>query len=178
MEAVHIAAEDLCANISKSLGLIGELTNISKDKEAFLTKCDIEGLRNATEKEEEIVAALNRTEKDRKICADVLSQAVGLFDKDNKKKDSNNITLRDIIEKITDKKMRERLSVLRKELIEAADHLSVLNDRLGQLLQLQIGLTDYMINLLYIPKSRNHSYNIQGIRRDETRDLSLLDLHI
>ncbi len=170
MEAVQIASEDLCANISTALGLIGALTEISDKKEAFLTAGDIEGLRDASEKEEEIIAALNRTEKDRKIVADALSQAIGLFNKD--------IKLKDIIENITDSKMRERLTDLRTKLIDAADHLSVMNDKLGQLLQMQIGFTDYMINLIYIPKTKSHSYDIQGSRRDETNDLSLLDLHI
>ncbi len=170
MEAVQVASEDLCANIAKALDYIGELTEMSKEKEAFLTAGDIEGLKSATEKEEEIIAALNRTEKDRKICADALSQAIGLFNSD--------ITLKDIIEKLDDGAVKERLTDLRIRLLGAADNLSRLNDGLGQLLQLQIGFTDYMINLLYIPKKRNHSYDIQGVRQDETTDLSLLDLHI
>lgn len=170
MEAARIASEDLCANMSASLGLIGALTDISKEKEAFLTAGDVEGLRSATEKEEEIIASLNRTEKDRKIYADALSQAIGLFNKD--------ITLKDIIENISDSTMRERLADLRNKLIDASSHLSQINDKLAQLLQLQIGLTDYMINLLYIPKSKNNSYDLQGARRDDTNNRSLLDLHI
>ena len=170
MEAARIASEDLCANISAALDFIGALTDLSNEKEAYLTAGDIEGLRSATEKEEEIIAALSKTEKDRKICADALSQAIGLFNRD--------ATLKDIIEHITDSIMKEHLSDLRNQLISAADNLSQLNDKLGQLLQLQIGFTDYMINLLYIPKSKNNSYNIQGARKDETSDRSLLDLHI
>lgn len=170
MEAVQVASEELCAHITKALGHIGELTAIAGEKEALLTAGDIEGLRSATEKEEEIIAALNQTEKDRKISADALSQALGLFNSD--------ITLKDIIGKLTDGIMKERLSNLRSGLIGAADNLSRLNDNLGQLLQLQIGFADYMINLLYVPKKRNHSYDIQGSRKEEANDLSLLDLHI
>lgn len=170
MEAVQIASEELCANISKALNLILELTAISHEKETFLTGGDIEGLRSVTEKEEEIVATLNRTEKDRKKCADALSQAIGLFNRD--------ITLQDIIENISDKAMKARMTDLRDKLLRAADDLSRLNDKLAQLLQMQIGFTDYMINLLYVPKRRNHAYDIQGSRKDESSDLSLLDLHI
>jgi hypothetical protein len=170
MEAVQVASEELCANITKALELIGELTQISIEKEAFLTAGDIEGLKSATDKEEEIIAALNRTEKDRKICADALSQAIGIF--------NSEITLKDIVGQLDDSDMKERLTDLRSRLLDAADNLSALNDRLGQQLQLQIGFTDYMINLLYIPKKRNHSYDIQGARQDETNDLNLLDLHI
>jgi flagellar biosynthesis/type III secretory pathway chaperone len=170
MEAVHIASEELCAHITKALGLLGELTAISEEKEAFLTAGDIEGLRNVTEKEEEIIAALNRTEKDRKICADALSQAIGLF--------HNDATLQDIIAGLPDSAMKERLTDLKEKLVGAADNLSRLNAKLAQLLQVQIGFTDYMINLMYVPKRKNHSYDIQGARQDETSDLSLLDLHI
>jgi hypothetical protein len=170
MEAVQVASEALCINMTQALNLIGELTAISRDKEALLTAGDIEGLRSATEKEEEIITALNRTENDRKISADALSQAIGLFNSD--------ITLKDIIGQLADSAMKERLSDLRGRLIGAADNLSRLNDKLGQLLQLQIGLADYMINLLYVPKKRNHSYDIQGSRRDEPNGLNLLDLHI
>lgn len=170
MQAAQIVSDDLYPNMTRALSLIGMLTDISKQKEAFLTNGDIEGLRNATEKEEELIAALNRTEKDRRICADALSQAIGLFNED--------ITLKDIVEKITDKEMRERLSALRDKLIEAAAQLSARNDRLAQLLQLQIGFTDYMINMQFRPKSRNNSYDIQGSRREDTSNRSMLDLHI
>jgi flagellar biosynthesis/type III secretory pathway chaperone len=170
MEAVQIASEELCANIGKALGLIGELTEISKEKEALLTAGDIEGLRSAAEKEEEIITALNRTEKDRKNFADALSQAIGVS--------NNEVTLSEIIERITDRSIKERLSDLRHKLLDAAENLSQLNDKLGQLLQLQIGFTDYMINLLYVPKKRNHSYDVQGSKKDEANDLSLFDLHI
>ncbi|NMA25751.1 MAG: flagellar protein FlgN, partial [Clostridiales bacterium] len=131
---------------------------------------DIGGLRSATEKEEEIVAALNKTEKDRKKCADALSQAIGLFE--------NGTTLKDIVEKLSESAMKERLSELRNKLLDAAENLSRLNDRLGQKLQLRIDFTDYMINLLYVPRKRNHSYNGQGSKKDETGGLNLLDLHI
>ncbi|NLT14817.1 MAG: flagellar protein FlgN [Clostridiales bacterium] len=170
MEAVQIASEELCANMTKALGLIGELTEISGEKEALLEAGDIEGLRSMTEKEEEIIAALNRTEKDRKNCADALSQAIGIF--------QSEITLNDIIEKLSESTMRERLSELRNSLLDAAENLSRLNDRLGQQLQLRIGFTDYMINLLYVPKKRNHTYDIQGSKKDEAGDMNLLDLHI
>ena len=169
MEAVQIASEELCANITKALELIGELTEISKEKEAYLEAGDIGGLRSATEKEEEIVAALNKTEKDRKKCADALSQAIGLFE--------NGTTLKDIVEKLSESAMKERLSELRNKLLDAAENLSRLNDRLGQKLQLRIDFTDYMINLLYVPRKRNHSYNGQE-QKDETGGLNLLDLHI
>lgn len=170
MEAARIASEDLCANITMALDLLGALTDIAIEKEAFLTSGDIEGLRGAIDKEEDILTALNRTEKDRKVYADALSQAIGLYSKD--------ATLKDILEKITDSAMKVRLSGLRDALLAAAEQLSALNDKLGQLLKLQIGYTDYMINLLYIPKSRNNSYNIQGSRRDDSNNLSLMDLHV
>ena len=75
MEAVQIASEELCANITKALELIGELTEIAKEKEAHLEAGDIEGLRSATEKEE-IVAALNKTEKIEKMP---ICQAIGFL---------------------------------------------------------------------------------------------------
>ncbi len=170
MQTVQFAADELCANIMKALGLLGKLTEISAEKEALLTAGDIEGLRSAAENEEEIIAAFNQTEKDRMNCADALSQAIGIFNSD--------ITLTELIEKLPDHTMRERLSELRTRLLNAADNLFRQNDRLGQLLQIQIGFTDYMINLLYAPKTRNHSYDTQGSKKDEAGDLSLLDLHI
>lgn len=170
MEAVSNASEDLYVNISKTLGFLNELTEISKDKEAFLTAGDIEGLRGATEKEEDIIVALNKTEKDRKICADALSKAIGLFTKE--------AALSDIIAHIEDTAMKQRLTDIRHALVMATDKLSAQNEKLGQLLQVQIGFTDYMINLMCIPKKSNHSYDIQGSRREEHSSLSLLDLHI
>lgn len=170
MEAVSIASEDLCVNIEKAASLVNQLTEISLEKEAFLTAGDIEGLRRSTEAEEEIIAALSRLEKDRKICADALSQAIGLFNRD--------IKLTDIIENIADSAIKARLTDLRSSFLDAADKLAAQNDKLGQLLQMQIGFTDYMINLLYVPKKRNHTYDPQGSRRDEPDGRSLMDLHI
>lgn len=170
MEAVVLASEELLVIMHKSLGFLYELTELSKEKEAFLTVGDIEGLRAATEKEEENIAALALTENDRKIKADALSQAIGLFDKD--------VKLRDIIEHIGDLSLKERLMEMGNKLTESVNSLSAQNEKLNQLLTLQIDFTDYMLHLLYTPKSTNLSYNLQGARRDESNELSMLDLHI
>lgn len=170
MEDVALASEELLAVMHKSLGLLRELVELSKEKEAYLTSSDIEGLRSATEKEEEIIAALALTENDRMFKADALSQAIGFFDKD--------VKLKDIIDHVGDPLLRERLTEIRNELTESVNVLSAQNEKLKQLLMLQIDVTDYMLRLLYTSKSRNQSYDVQGSRKEVSNELSMLDLHV
>lgn len=170
MEAVRIASEELCTNITRALCLISELTDISKEKEAFLLNGSIEELRCATEKEEELIAELNRTENDRKNCADVLSQSIGLKEKD--------IKLKDIIEAIADGAIRKRLKDAGDKLTDAIETMSAQNGKLAQLLGLQISYTEYMLNILYNPEISSNSYDIQGVRRDNSSRLSRYDMHI
>lgn len=170
MEDVALASEELLVIMHKSLGLLRELVELSKEKESYLISSDIEGLRNATEKEEELIAALALTENDRKIEADALSQAIGFFDKD--------IKLRDIIDHIGDPPLRERLAEIQNKLTESINVLSAQNEKLKQLLMLQIDVTDYMLRLLYTSKSRNQSYDVQGCRKEVSNELSMLDLHV
>lgn len=170
MEAAALATEELFVIMLKSLELLRGLTELSKEKETFLTVGDIESLRAATEKEEELIAAMALTEKNRKVKADALSQAIGLFDKD--------VKFRDIIENIGDPLLQKRLTEIQNKLTESVNTLSMQNEKLNELLQMQVNYTDYMLHLLYTPKSRNHTYNVQGARKDDAADLSMLDLHI
>lgn len=170
IEAVQHTSDELCAAMQKALDLINELVDISKAKERYLTAGDIESLRTATEKEEDIMVALGRVEKDRILKADALSQAIGLF--------NTNLTLKDIIGQIPDNTVQERLSGLRKGLLESADRLSASHELLTELLGLQMSYTDYMLNMIYTPKSKNLTYDIQGSRNDDSGSLSRFDLHI
>lgn len=170
MEAVKLASDDLCANMTTALNLINELTELSKLKETHLIAGDIEELRSLTEKEEELIAALGINETSRKLCAETLSKSVGLFGED--------VSLGDIVEKIDVEATRALILNLRDTLISSMKTLFVRNEKLGELLQLQIGYTDYMLNFLYIPKSKNNAYDLQGNRKNENNNLSLLDFHV
>jgi flagellar biosynthesis/type III secretory pathway chaperone len=170
MESVKNAADELILNMAGALELMETLLGLSEQKASFLTAGDAEGLSAAVEKEEDIVLSLRDIEEDRKAKADALAKAIGIFDK--------NITLKGIIGKIDDEQYRKRLSDLRDKLLDAVSRLSVKNARLKELLKLQIGITDYMLNMLYVPKRRNHSYDQTGGRREDTGELSRMDLRI
>lgn len=156
--------------MTRTLETITALAAVSADKEASVTSGDIETLRSATEKEEEIIADLVKLEKDREVFAGALSKAIGIFD--------SNITLSSLIEKVEDPGIRKALSGLRNKLDEAITALTARNVKLKELLALQISYTEYMLNLIYIPRSKSHSYDIQGARQDVSNDLSLFDVHV
>lgn len=170
MESVINASEELMRNMTGALELVEELLSLSTQKASFLTAGDAEGLSAAVRTEEDIVLALRELENDRKVKADALAKAIGVFE--------DNVKLKEIIAKIEDGPCRNGLSELREQLLDATSRLSAQNAKLKELLEMQIGLTDYMLNMLYIPKRRNHSYDQTGGRREETGELSLMDLHI
>ena len=170
MEAVYIASGDLCEKLSMSLGLVSALTVLSMEKETHLNTGDIEQLRAATEKEEELVADLGKLEKDREICAGALAKAIGVFDK--------SCNLSGLIEGITDAAIRQRLNDLKIGLNEAVNALTYQNDKVRQLLAQQIDYTHYMLNLIYVPKSKNHTYDLMGSRMDNVGEKSYLDFHV
>ncbi len=169
MDAVRIATAELCLNMSKTLDLLSALTEISKEKETFLAADNIEQLRAATDREEEFIAELGQAERDRDICTGALSKAIGFMGKD--------VKLGELIAGIKDIEIRRQLTSQRSVLTAAMNTLTAQNEKLNQLLALQINYTEYMINIMYVPKSRSNSYDIQGSRRDMTNQMSLYDLH-
>jgi hypothetical protein len=170
MEAVLVHSDKLSQNLSGTLELLAALTAISKEKEMFLTGGDIESLRAATEREEELVAELTQKEKEREKCAGALSRAIGLFGK--------NIKLAELIERIDNDAVRRRLTEQKNSLNDAVRALEAQNGKLAELLALKMNYTDYMLNMIYVPKSRNHTYDVQGSRKDVAGDLSLMDFHV
>jgi flagellar biosynthesis/type III secretory pathway chaperone len=170
MEAERLLTDELCLNLTRTLELLSTLSSVSVDKEAYLTSGDVEKLRAATEKEEELLADLGKLEKDRDNCAGALSKVIGIFDK--------NAPLSSLIERLTDPEIKKKLTGLRKSLNEAVIKLTERNGKLSQLLSLQISYTEYMLNLIYIPKTKGRSYGIQGARQDVSNDLSLFDVHV
>jgi flagellar biosynthesis/type III secretory pathway chaperone len=170
MEALRTASDELCLRLSMSLELVCALMALAREKETYLTTGDIENLRTATEKEEELVADLGKLEKDRELYAGALSNAIGFFGKGQ--------SLAELIDGIPDSEMRRRLTTLRSQLKDAITTLTSQNEKLRQLLALQIGYTEYMLNLIYIPKSKNNTYDVQGSRTDNASQLSLFDLHV
>jgi flagellar biosynthesis/type III secretory pathway chaperone len=167
---VESASEDLCLSMEKALELIGRLTETADNKAGCLTAGDIEGLRVAMEDEEELIAALDQIEKDRMIKADALSQAIGLF--------SQNIRLSELEKAIPDRLLGERLHQLGERLTSAVTVLTEKNGTLKELLQLQIGCNEYLINMLVAPKEKNNAYNFNGSRKENQTDRGFLDVHI
>lgn len=170
MDAVRAASDELCLKLTQSLELVGALTALSREKETYLNTGDIEKLRAATEKEEELIADLGKLERDREICAGALSEAVGFLGK--------GLPLSELAERIPDPAVRRSLKTLRNALKNAVDALAVQNEKLRELLALQIDYTTYMLNLIYIPKSKSHTYDVQGSRKDGGGALSFVDLHV
>lgn len=170
MDAVRAAADELCLKLTSSLELISTLTALSRQKETYLTTGDIENLRAATEKEEELIADLGKLERDREICTGALSEAIGAFDKGS--------TLSELADHIADPVVRRRLVTLKDEMNKAVSALAAQNEKLGELLALQIDYTTYMLNLFYMPKSKSHTYDFQGSRTEGGGALSFLDIHV
>ena len=170
MDAVRAASDELCLKLAGALELIGTLTALSREKETYLTTGDIENLRAATEKEEELIADLGKLERDRDICTGALSRAIGVFDKSP--------ALSELADRIADPAVRRRLMTLKDALNKAVSALTAQNEKLGELLALQIDYTSYMLNLFYMPKSKGQTYDIQGSRNDGNGSLSFLDLHV
>ncbi len=156
--------------MDKQLELLGLLSEISDRKAACLTASDIEGLRDAMEKEEELIVALNEAENERIAKADALSQAIGLF--------SKNVRLKELIAAITDTDAAQMLGRRGERLNAAVAELAEKNNRLSELLQLQIDRNDYMLNMLFAPKSKNNAYNVRGTRRDNHDNRGFLDVHV
>ncbi|SHH83188.1 FlgN protein [Sporobacter termitidis DSM 10068] len=167
---VRSASDELCLNLTRTLELLTALTSIAAEKENSVSAGDIENLRAATDREEELIVELKRLEKDREICAGVLSRAIGLFD--------TNVPLSSVIARLTDNRAKTRLTELKNKLGDCVTALNSQNDKLRQLLALQINYTEYMLNLIYIPKTKSNAYDVQGSRRDVSGELSLLDLHV
>ena len=170
MDAVCAASDELCRNLTMSLELVGTLTEISREKEKHLSSGDIESLRAATDKEEELIADLGKLEKDRELYAGALSDAIGFF--------GNGLSLAELIEGIREAEFRNRLTDLRGRIKDAVNALIAQNDKVRQLIVFQLDLTEYMLNLIYSPKSINQTYGVQGSRMDEEGRTSLFDLHV
>jgi hypothetical protein len=169
MDTAKHAAEALCLNMEGILNIIGALAVLSDAKEAYVISGDIENLRAATEKEEELLADLGKLEKDRESLAGALSKAIGIFNK--------NVALSSLIERIEDPGIREKLGGLKNRLGEAVGALNAKNDRLKELLRLQMGYTEYMLNMIVVPRSKGRAYNHQGARQDAA-NISLLDVRV
>lgn len=169
MDAVKHAQEALCLNLSEILNTVNALAAISADKEAYVISGDIENLRAATEKEEELLADLGKLEKDRENLAGALLKAIGIFNK--------NATLSSLIERIDDPGVREKLSGLKDKLGEAVGALNAKNARLKELLRLQMSYTEYMLNMILVPRSKGRTYGFQGAGQDAT-NISLLDVRV
>ena len=170
MDPVRLASEELSTKLAASLEFVRALLSLSREKEAGLQAGDIERLRAATDKEEELITDLKRLDRDREICAGALAKAIGFF--------GSGHSLSELIAGIGDNPAGGRLDELKNELNEAMATLSSQNEKLRQLLALQIGYTQYMLNLIYIPRSRNNTYGNQGGRMDDASRLSLFDLHV
>lgn len=156
--------------MEEQLELLGLLSEISDMKAACLTAGDIEGLRDAMEKEEELIVALNNAENERIAKADALSQAIGLF--------SKNVRLKELTAAIPDAALAQKLGRQGEQLSAAVAGLAEKNNRLSELLQLQIDRNDYMLNMLFAPKSKNNAYNVRGTRKDNGDTRGFLDVHI
>jgi flagellar biosynthesis/type III secretory pathway chaperone len=170
MDAIREASDELCQKLARSLELVSTLTELSREKETYLTAGDIENLRTATEKEEELIAELGKLERDRGICAGALSEAIGFSGK--------GLSLSALAEGIPEAALRRQLNTLKDALKNAVDALTAQNEKLRELLALQIDYTKYMLNLIYIPRSKSHTYDVQGSRTDGGGALSFVDLHV
>jgi len=169
MDTVKHASEALCLNLAGILDTINTLAALSAEKEAYVISGDIENLRAATEKEEELLADLGKLEKDRENIAGALSKAIGIF--------SKSVTLSSLIERIEDPGVQEKLSGLKDRLGEAVGALNAKNDRLKELLRLQMGYTEYMLNMIVVPRSKGRTYDPQGASQDAV-NISLLDVRV
>lgn len=167
--AVNLA-EELLLVMTQIMELLNGLIICAKEKEALLTSQDVEGLIPLREKEEQLIAELGNREDERSEIAQKLASVVGV--------ESLMPQLDQLIEKISDSSCKARLSSAKEIMAEKIKLLSLLNAKNSELLKYQINYTDYMINLLLVPRSKSVFYNVQGSRNEESRNISLLDCHI
>ena len=168
-ETAVIAAEKLLSVMAEMTETLNNLLAFANEQETLITSQDIEGLAALREKEEELISEMGRQEEERAEAAAALAYAVGV------EKGAN---MDQLIANIGDLQYKSRLIVTKKTMAETVATLSKQNAKNGELLKYHINYTDYMINLLLVPRSKSNFYNVQGVRKDDSRNLNLLDFHI
>ncbi len=169
-EAVVGAAEELLSVMDDITGILSSLYACAKEQETLLTSQNIEGLMALREKEEDYISELSRGEEERIKAAALLASALGA--------ESAGVNMDQLIGNMDDLKCKARLLNAKNLMADKVKSLSLQNAKNRELLNYHIGYTDYMINLLLVPRSRSNFYNVQGVRKEESRNINLLDFHI
>lgn len=167
MEAVKKASDVLIQIMGELLDNINDMLAIAKKKETLLIKADVDRLSSVLVKEEELACDMREKEKELKDQAEILASHLGVTEK--------NIGLKALIELTEDPSCREVLETTRRKITDSATQLSLYNEKAKELLGFQLDYIELMLNLLLVPKSKNHSYNMQGSREDDRNELSILE---
>ncbi len=168
-ETASVAAEKLLSVMAEMMETLNSLLACSREQETLITSQDIEGLNALREKEEELISEMGIQEEERGKAAAALASALGV---------EISAHMDQLIANIGDLQYKSKLLMAKKNMAEIVDSLSKQNAKNGELLKYHINYTDYMINLLLVPRSRSNFYNVQGVRKDDSRNLNLLDFHI
>lgn len=170
MKDVLKATDELVSVLRRTGELIDLLLESSGQKEEFLKSDEIVELNDLLSKEEDVVSALGDNEKARQSSTETLAAAVKVSGED--------VSLRELCEAIEDPELRTKLEGAREELARKTEQLTQQNVRVRELLQFKLNYTNYLINLLYIPKTNMFSYNVQGDKEDEGDKLNLMDVRV
>ena len=169
-EAILGAAGKLLSVMDEITGILNSLYACAKEQETLLTSQNIEGLIALREKEEEFIFELGRSEEERIEAAALLASAVGA--------QSPKSTIDQLALNIEDAECKAKLISAKTIMADTVKELSMQNAKNRELLNHHINYTEYMINLLLVPRSRSNFYNVQGARKDESSNINLLDFHI
>ncbi len=169
-EAAVGAAGKLLSVMSDIAGILDSLLACAHEQEFLITSQNIEGLAAIREKEEELATELGRREEEREEAAAVLASAIG--------DESAKYHMDQLIACVDDPQCKVQLLNAKNSMAEKVKNLSLQNAKNTELLRFNINYTDYMINMLLVPRKRSNFYNVQGYRREESGNLNLLDFHI
>lgn len=164
------AAEGLLSVMTEITGILDSLLACVREQEKLLASQNIEGLMALREKEEEFISELGRTDGERIEAASAFAHSLGI--------DGESVRIDQLIDKTDDRAYKTRLLDAKSTMAELVKSISKQNAKNRELLNFHIGYTDYMINMLLVPRSRSNFYNVQGTRNDESGNLNIMDLHI
>jgi len=159
----------LSAALSASEATVLSLLESARRKEALLRAGDIEGLKEAVEHEEELIASIKQVDELREEKSKALAEALGLPDE--------NPSLRDIIEAMGDSTQAKGLSEQREKLKKSLALLEMHNARVKHLLELKKEYAEYMLGVLRDPDRRS-MYLHNGARDDGDDGRRIFDFHV
>jgi len=121
------------------LDLYNELLEIALQKKAFIVKNDIESMKQLTGRENSLIVKLQRSEQElRELVLKIAN---------NPSVSTNELTLAELINSISESNEKRQLNSLRRSLRSSMDEVKALNEQNQKLINQSLEYMDYILNL-------------------------------